>query len=592
MKRVLVFAVLALLMVTSAVSALDLSTRVVGPVRDWDAADLSRFSAEWLHVKFVEGSNVILQGDRFADEQGLDLASVNAALGRADIREIRPTFAEDRATARAWKALAEARSGGPGPDLSLWFTIRVGGGAAAVADLVNDLNASPAVEIAHPEPIVELATVETPGAALDGAALAAAALDPTTPDFTGQQGYLYDPPVGLNAPAAWFYPGGDGAGEKFIDVELCWTEDHEDFPFARLFHVGGAAQDPQYETHGTAVLGEVIGQQNGLGVNGFAPGLDGYGVVAILLSAWPTVPTYFQEAVDHLASGDVWLIELQMYPPGRQATPMEWLQVNYDVIFTGVWARNVICIEAGANGSQNLDDPGWGGVFDRSLRDSGAIMVAAGTPSGLVAEAFTNYGSRMDVHAWGSSIVTTGYGDLYNGGTLQTRYTATFNGTSGASPMVAGSALCLEGIARAVIGSPLTPIQIRAVLHDTGTPHQGVRYIGPRPNLAAAAARVVATAAIPEQDAVPGGIAFAPNPFTESMRIAFGAPGKELTRVAVFDVNGRKIRTLVDAGIRPGLADLAWDGRDDRGAPLGSGVYFLKIEAPGLTRTLKVQKIR
>ena len=33
-------------------------------------------------------------------------------------------------------------------------------------------------------------------------------------------------------------------------------------------------------------------------------------------------------------------------------------------------------------------------------------------------------------------IVTTGYGDLYNGGTFQTRYTAGFGGTSGASPML------------------------------------------------------------------------------------------------------------------------------------------------------------
>ena len=57
------------------------------------------------------------------------------------------------------------------------------------------------------------------------------------------------------------------------------------------------------------------------------------------------------EAVDNLDAGDAWLIELQMYPPEtNQATPMEYLQVNYDVIFNGVWSRDVICMEAGANG--------------------------------------------------------------------------------------------------------------------------------------------------------------------------------------------------------------------------------------------------
>ena len=50
-----------------------------------------------------------------------------------------------------------------------------------------------------------------------------------TPDFTNMQDYLYDTPVGLDAPSAWAQPGGYGENMQFIDVELCWTEDHEDF---------------------------------------------------------------------------------------------------------------------------------------------------------------------------------------------------------------------------------------------------------------------------------------------------------------------------------------------------------------------------
>jgi len=272
---------------------------------------------------------------------------------------------------------------------------------------------------------------------------------------------------------------------------------------------------------------------------------------------------------------------------------MEWLQVNYDVIWTSVWSRSIICIEAGANGTQNLDEPSWGGVFDRNVRDSGAIMVAAGTPNGLVAEWFTNYGSRMDVHAWGSSIVTTGGGDLYDGGTLQTRYTSTFGGTSGASPMVAGSALCLGGIARAA-AIPFTPIQIRTVLHDTGTPHQGASYIGPRPNLEAAAATIISTAAVasPDRNVVSWAIQSAPNPFTESTQLHFDVPVTETVRVNVFDVGGRRIRELMDATVGPGSQALAWDGRNDAGVPLRSGVYFLRIDAPGMEQSIKIHKIR
>ena len=86
-------------------------------------------------------------------------------------------------------------------------------------------------------------------------------------------------------------------------------------------------------------LGEVVGAHNGFGIDGFAPEVE-FGVVAIDIDAWPDVPDYFLEAVTQLEPGDVWLIELQMYPPGRDATPMEYLQVNYDVIWTSCWGTS------------------------------------------------------------------------------------------------------------------------------------------------------------------------------------------------------------------------------------------------------------
>jgi len=586
MNRLLVCAGLALLLAPTGVSALDLETRVVSPVRTWVASDLTRFSDQFVHVKFVEGSNVNLAGDRFTDNTGLDLGAVHAAVGAVKVAEIRPTFPHDRQTTRAWKATAEAKSGVIAPDLSLWYTIRVQGGAAAVAKLINDLNASRAVEIAHPEPIVETAVIRDPRPIAPPSPRAG------TPDFTGSQGYLYNPPVGLDAPAAWGHVGGRGEGGKFIDVELAWTEDHQEFPQGTLFHVGGAVQNPSYIDHGTAVLGEVVGQHNGFGINGFTPALAGWGVVAIHINDWPVVPQYFQEAVDNLDAGDAWLIELQMYPPEtNQATPMEYLQVNYDVIFNGVWSRDVICMEAGANGTQDLDAPIWGGIFNRNIRDSGAIMVGAGTPNGLIAEWFTNYGSRMDVHAWGSAIVTTGYGDFYNEGTPQTHYTANFGGTSGASPMATGAALALGGIARAA-AIPFTPITLRTILHDTGTPYQGTRIIGPRPDLEAAIARLLQTAAVnpPATVAVPWHIESTPNPFTESIQFRLSVPTRQALRMGVYDVNGRRMRQL-ESPVTDGVRIIAWDGRNDQGSRLGSGVYFLKIDAPGFEQSVKVQKL-
>ncbi len=586
MRRILPLALFLSLVIADGVLALDTATRVVSPLHNWQAADLARFDTEWLHVKLVEGSDASLQGSRFVDMNGADLSPVNEALAAAGVTQIRPTFVHDRETLRAWKAAGEARSGVTGPDLSLWFDVRVEGGHAAVAGLVNALNAADAVEIAHPVAIPETAVLRAEREL-------AAPLSPRealTPDFTSQQDYLYDPPVGLDAPAVWAHPGGRGASMKFIDVELAWTEDHEDFDTGNYFYHGGATEDPGYEPHGTAVLGEVIGQDNGFGITGFA-GDTQYGVVAVTVAEWPNVPHYFQEAVDNLDPGDVWLIELQMYPPNHTATPMEWLQVNYDVIWTSCWALEIVCVEAGANGSQDLDDPSWGGVFDRSIRDSGAIMVGAGTPYGRVAEWFTNWGSRMDVHAWGSAIVTTGYGDLYNGGSLQTRYTDEFGGTSGASPMVTGSALCLQGIAKAQRGEPLAPVDLRALLHDTGVPHlDPTKEIGPRPDLAAAAEQIVDLTAAPETPLATAALLHQnlPNPFNPRTTIRFELATAGHAELAIFDAAGRHVATLLNGEYPVGEHELIWQGRDDEGRPVGSGIYFYRLEAASRSETRKM----
>ena len=44
--------------------------------------------------------------------------------------------------------------------------------------------------------------------------------------------------------------------------------------------------------------------------------------------------------------------------------------------------------------------------------------------------------------------------------------------------------------------------------------------------------------------------------------------------LAVYDVRGRRVRTLVDAPQTPGPKTLVWNGRDDAGRPVTSGVYF------------------
>jgi hypothetical protein len=71
-----------------------------------------------------------------------------------------------------------------------------------------------------------------------------------------------------------------------------------------------------------------------------------------------------------------------------------------------------------------------------------------------------------------------------------------------------------------------------------------------------------------------------PNPFNPSTAIRFGLPQATAVDLSVHDAAGRRVATLI-AGetLAAGYHDLDWRGRDDRGRPLASGVYFLRLEA-------------
>jgi len=83
-----------------------------------------------------------------------------------------------------------------------------------------------------------------------------------------------------------------------------------------------------------------------------------------------------------------------------------------------------------------------------------------------------------------------------------------------------------------------------------------------------------------------------PNPFNPRVTIAFEMLRAGETRVAVHDVSGRLVRTLA-SGLRPaGAARLVWDGTDDRGDGVASGVYFVRVESGETKLTSKVMLLR
>jgi len=70
-----------------------------------------------------------------------------------------------------------------------------------------------------------------------------------------------------------------------------------------------------------------------------------------------------------------------------------------------------------------------------------------------------------------------------------------------------------------------------------------------------------------------------PNPFSSATVVSFFLPRPALIELAVYDVSGRRV-TLLERGRRDaGIVELGWDGRDDHGRMLASGVYFLRLRA-------------
>lgn len=83
-----------------------------------------------------------------------------------------------------------------------------------------------------------------------------------------------------------------------------------------------------------------------------------------------------------------------------------------------------------------------------------------------------------------------------------------------------------------------------------------------------------------------------PNPFRDRMMFRFRLPRREEARVDVYDVAGRLVRTLHRGLLDAGEHALEWDGKDAAERAVGSGIYFLRAEAPSAQRSAKVFRLR
>jgi flagellar hook assembly protein FlgD len=99
----------------------------------------------------------------------------------------------------------------------------------------------------------------------------------------------------------------------------------------------------------------------------------------------------------------------------------------------------------------------------------------------------------------------------------------------------------------------------------------------------------------PETASLPTKLALAaprPNPFQGRSQIAYDLPQDAPVRIAVFDLAGRNVVSLVDE-VRPaGRHAVTWDGRDRAGDRVAAGIYFVRLESRDFRQVRKVTVIR
>ncbi|WP_436866675.1 S8 family peptidase [Bacillus fungorum] len=276
-----------------------------------------------------------------------------------------------------------------------------------------------------------------------------------------RQGYLEPAPLGINAPYAWSIKGGDGKGTTFVDMEYGWLFSHEDLVNQKIELISGQNRSEHHD-HGTSVLGiapkakvKVVSQFRDNG---------NYNTADAILSA-----------VNNMQAGDILLLEAQATYDGygdKNYFPVEVKPDIFDAIRLGT-NKGIIIIEAGSNGGNDLDqfrDRNGKQVLNRNspdFKDSGAIMVGAASARVPHKRSyFSNYGSRVDVYGWGNAVDTT---DAKPSKFITNLYTSSFAGTSSASPIIAGAAASIQGIAKNNKGKVYTPSQLRNILSDPST---------------------------------------------------------------------------------------------------------------------------
>ena len=286
---------------------------------------------------------------------------------------------------------------------------------------------------------------------------------------------------------------------QVASVECDIQDNHIDLP--KISSQGSRSGLRSDKSHGAAVMGIMAAGDNNKIIRGIVPDAKFWFVAASCKNGGSQDPYNLETALTIAAgkvrSGGVIVVPLQLTDveldsscpnPNCTILPIELLPTVGQVIKKMSECGKHVVVLASGNGSCDLNKvrlraasvPYCRPVFDKNYFDSGAIFVGAGVQDDSSRTTESNYGARVDLHAWGERISTLGYG---NGIVAPSQaYTTDFGGTSGAAAIVAGVAANLQSKLLATSKPTLDPKALRGIMVRCGY-DGGNKEIGALPNL-------------------------------------------------------------------------------------------------------------
>ncbi|MFH2050429.1 MAG: T9SS type A sorting domain-containing protein, partial [bacterium] len=83
-----------------------------------------------------------------------------------------------------------------------------------------------------------------------------------------------------------------------------------------------------------------------------------------------------------------------------------------------------------------------------------------------------------------------------------------------------------------------------------------------------------------------------PNPFNNSTTISFEIPYKEEVSLKIYNILGKEVKQLINKELSAGTYNLEWDGTDNKGQVVSSGVYFYKLSSSSFTQEMKMVLVK